>query len=167
MSREMWIHKTLNICGITLSNKSDLNRAIKQCKDDMEYAKNRINKYVFMTEFNKFIPEYEKENIINYLETSLEELWDMYDEARIKLTRLWEFEEEWDKCHIDDKAILPINPKDLDKIYMGGDWVEHILEDGSEVPDDYWDVYHGHIKPEDCSFAEKLGYTKKVTVQPL
>jgi hypothetical protein len=78
------------------------------------------------------------------------------------------FESAWDETHdVNGRAILPVDPMKLKnlKTYMGGDYMDYVLEDGSEMPDDWWDVYHGFVKPEDCSFADKLGYPLKPRVE--
>jgi hypothetical protein len=85
----------------------------------------------------------------------LEEL----EEAMIKRTKLWEFEESWEETHDKKtgKTIYPVNPLDLKrKVYMGGDYMDALLEDGSEVPDDYFDVYHGFKKLEEYSMYNKI-----------
>lgn len=157
MGCETWVLKCVNVCNTTFNSKQELQNAIKDCESDISYVKEKIRTYVFMTEPGKFIPNDEIYDTIGYLDRELTELWDMYDEARIKLTQLWELEEAWDKSH--DKngfAILPINPLELDKTYFGGDYVNCVLEDGSEVPNDYWDVYNGFVDLENYSFKDKL-----------
>ena len=153
----MWVHKDVSICSVQYKNKHELKRAIKECEEDIANYKARIKNLVFMTEPRKFMPD-SMDDPMFFLDREFEELMEEYDDARIKLTRLWEFEEVWDETHdAQGRFILPVNPMDIKKSYMGGDYVEYILEDGSEVPEDWWDVLHGFIKPEESSFAEKLG----------
>lgn len=164
MGIESWIHKPVTIFGYTLRNRRELDDAINEAKEQIEDAKKRISQYVFMTEPKKFIPDNQQDNVVGYLERELEELFELYDEARINLTRLWEFEEDWNKTHDKDgRSILPVDPFMLNKVYMGGDYADSVLEDGSDVPDDYWDVYHGFVKPEECSF--KHIYANKITTK--
>ena len=162
MGYEVWTNKETYICSMTLRSKAELQEKIKECEDTINDCKARLKALVYMTEPKKFYNE--DEDIQWHLNRDFEEIMEEYDEARIKLTRLWVFEEAWDETHdaATGKAILPVNPHDLKrKIYMGGDYCEYVLEDGSEMPDDWWDVYHGFVKPEDCSFADKLGYPLK------
>lgn len=157
MSIETWIRKDMFIYGQPLRNKQELKRSIKECEETIKQVREKIKSYVFMTEPQKFFPN--EDDIMFYLDREFEELMEEYDRAQINLTRLWEFEESWDETHDEqDRSILPVNPLDMKKSYMGGDYAESILEDGDEVPEDYWDVYHGHIKLEDCSFRHKFGY---------
>jgi hypothetical protein len=104
------------------------------------------------------------EDIQWQINRDFEEILEEYDEARITLTRLWVFESAWDETHdaVTGKAFLPVDPRVLKgKVYMGGDYCEYILDDGSEMPEDWWDVYHGFVKPEDCSFREIYGFEPK------
>ena len=157
MGVEMWVHKDVSICSVQYRNKHELERAIKECEEDIANYKARLKNLVFMTEPRKFMPD-SVDDPMFFLDREFEELMEEYDDARIKLTRLWEFEEAWDETHdAQGRFILPVNPMDIKKSYMGGDYAEYILEDGSEVPEDWWDVLHGFIKPEESSFAEKLG----------
>jgi hypothetical protein len=39
---------------------------------------------------------------------------------------------------------------------MGGDYMNYILEDGSEMPDDYWDVLNGFKKLNEYSLLNKI-----------
>lgn len=164
MGCEVWTNEATYICSIALRSKAELQEKIQECQDTINNCKERLKALAYMTEPKKFYPE---DDVQFYLNRDLEEILEEYDEARIKLTRLWVFEEAWDKTHDKEtgKAILPVNPldlKDLDnKVYMTGDYCEYILEDGSEMPEDWWDVYNGFVKPEDCSFADKLGYPLK------
>lgn len=165
MGYEVWTTKETYICSETLRSKSELEEKIKECQDTIADCKARIERLVYMTEPKKFYDT--DENIMWQIDRDLKEIFDEYEEAIIKLTRLWQFESAWDETHDakSGKAYLPINPLDLkkisDKVYMGGDYCDYILEDGSEMPEDWWDVYHGFVKPEDCSFADKLGYPLK------
>ena len=148
---------------MTLRSKTELEEKIKECEDTINDCKARLKALVYMTEPKKFYNE--DEDILWHLNRDFEEIMEEYDDARIKLTRLWVFEEAWDETHdpVTGKALLPVDPLVLknQKIYMGGDYCEYVLENGEEVPDDWWDVYHGFVKPEDCSFADKLGYPLK------
>ena len=162
MGYEVWTNKDTYICSCTLRSKAELQEKIKDCEDTINDCKARLKALVYMTEPMKFYKE--DENIQWQLNRDFEEILEEYDEARIMLTRLWVFEEAWDETHdaVTGKAFLPVNPQDLKgKVYMGGDYCEYVLEDGSEMPEDWWDVYHGFVKPEDCSFADKLGYPLK------
>lgn len=164
MGCEVWTNEATYICSIALRSKAELQEKIQECKDTINNCKERLKSLAYMTEPKKFYPE---DDVQFYLDRDLEEIFEEYDEARVKLTRLWVFEEAWDKTHDKEtgKAILPVNPlnlKELDnKVYMTGNYCEYILEDGSEMPEDWWDVYDGFVKPEDCSFADKLGYPLK------
>lgn len=163
MSYEVWTTNGTYICSMTLRSKEELKQQIQECENTINDCKARLKTLAYMTEPKKFYSD----DPMFYIDRDLEEIFEEYDEARIKLTRLWIFEESWDRTHDKEtgKAILPINPLDLkkldDTVYMGGDYCEYILEDGSEMPEDWWDVYHGWVKPEDCSFADKLGYPLK------
>ena len=163
MGYEVWTNKDTFICSMTLRSKAELQEKIKECEDTINDCKARLKALVYMTEPKKFYNE--DEDIQWHLNRDFEEIMDEYDEARIKLTRLWVFESAWDETHdaTTGKAILPVNPLDLknQKIYMGGDYCEYILEDGEDVPEDWWDVYHGFVKPEDCSFREIYGFEPK------
>lgn len=162
MGYEVWTNKDTYICSMTLRSKAELQEKIKECEDTINDCKSRLKTLVYMTEPKKFYNE--DEDIQWHLNRDFEEIMEEYDEARIKLTRLWVFESAWDETHdaATGKAILPVNPQDLKvRVYMGGDYCDYILEDGSELPEDWWDVYHGFVKPEDCSFADKLGYPLK------
>jgi hypothetical protein len=153
MGIESWILKPVTMFGVTLRNKHELNRAIEDAKETQELVKQKILEWAFITEPKKFIPENHHDNVQFYIEREIKELLDDYETACINLTRLWEFEESWDKVHDKDgKCILPVDPFVLDKEYMAGDYTDAILEDGSEVPEDYWDVYQGFVKKEECSF---------------
>ena len=167
MSIEAWVNKDIFVCGLPLRTKEELKEAIKDCEDTMKYIKERLKTYIFMTEPSKFIPA--DESPMYYLDREFNELMDDYDSEYAKLIRLWEFENAWDDCHdANGKAILPVNPLELKRRdYMGGDYMEAILEDGTEVPEDWWDVYHGFIKPEESSFAEKLGLTPVKRPEPV
>ena len=161
MGYEVWTNKDTYICSCTLRSKAELQEKIKECEDTINDCKSRLKSLVYMTEPMKFYKG--DEDIQWQLNRDFEEIMEEYDEARIKLTRLWVFESAWDETHdFNGRAFLPVNPQDLKrKIYMGGDYCDYILDDGSELPDDWWDVYHGFVKPEDCSFADKLGYPLK------
>ena len=162
MGYEVWTNKDTYICSCTLRSKAELQEKIKECENTINDCKSRLKALVYMTEPMKFYKE--DEDIQWQLNRDFEEIMEEYDEAKIKLTRLWVFEEAWDETHdrITGKAYLPVNPRDLNKrVYMGGDYCDYILDDGSEMPEDWWDVYHGLVKPEDCSFADKLGYPLK------
>lgn len=162
MGYEVWTNKDTYICSMTLRSKAELQEKIKECEDKINDCKARLKALVYMTEPMKFYKE--DEDIQWQLNRDFEEIMEEYDDARIKLTRLWIFEEAWDETHdaATGKAFLPVNPQDLKRrVYMGGDYCEYILDDGSEMPEDWWDVYHGFVKPEDCSFADKLGYPLK------
>lgn len=157
MGCEVWVNKEVFICGMSFNSKQDLLNAIKECETTINNVKDRLKSFIFMTEPNKFFPD--EDDIMFRLETEFKELMDEYDEAQIRLVRLWEFEEVWDKTHDKEtgKTIYPVNPMDLKiKPYMGGDYMEAILEDGSEVPDDYFDVYNGFKKLEEYSMYNKL-----------
>lgn len=164
MSCEVWTTKETYICSMALRSKAELQEKIDECKETINDCKERIRRLVFMTEPKKFYKD--EDDIMWQINRDLDFIFDEYDEARIKLTRLWQFEAAWDETHdANGKAILPVDPSVLkqasEKVYMGGDYCEYVLEDGSEMPDDWWDVYHGFVKPEDCSFADKLGYPLK------
>ena len=162
MGYEVWTNKDTYICSMTLRSKVELQEKIKECEDTINDCKARLKTLIYMTEPKKFYKD--DEDIQWQLSRDFEEIMEEYDEARIKLTRLWVFEEAWDETHdaATGKAILPVNPLDLKRrVYMGGDYCDYVLEDGSEMPEDWWDVYHGFVKPEDCSFADKLGYPLK------
>lgn len=159
MGIETWINKDLFIYGHPLRSKHELEQKIKECTETMSLIREKLRTLVFMTEPKKFIPD--DEDVMFYLDREFTELMEEYDRARIDLTRLWEFEEDWDKCHDEkDRAILPVDPLSMKekKIYMGGDYCECVLEDGNDVPEDYWDVYHGFVKKEDCTFRHIYGY---------
>lgn len=160
MGYEVWTTKEMYICRECFKSKEDLKECIKYCEDTIKNCRSRLKTLAYMTEPKKFYPD--EEWIMGQIDRDLEEIFEEYEEAQIRLTKLWHFESAWDDTHDSNgKAILPVNPLDIKnrKEYMGGDFMEYILEDGSEMPDDWWDVYHGIVKPEDCSFADKLGYT--------
>lgn len=164
MGYEVWTTKETYICSMALRSKAELQAKIKECEDSIKDCKARITRLAYMTEPKKFYKD--DEDVMWRIDRDLEEIFEEYEEAQIKLTRLWQFEASWDETHdVNGKAILPVDPRALknmsEKVYMGGDYCEYILEDGSEMPDDWWDVYHGFVKPEDCSFADKLGYPLK------
>lgn len=162
MSCEVWTNKETYICSMALRSKSELQDKIKECEDTIKDCQARLRRLAFMTEPKKFYKE--DDDVMWQIDRDLEEIFEEYDEAKIKLTRLWQFEAAWDETHdVNGKAILPVDPRILknQKTYMGGDYCDYVLEDGSEMPDDWWDVYHGWVKPEDCSFADKLGYPLK------
>ena len=162
MGYEVWTNKDTYICSCTLRSKDELKRKIQEAIDEKESCKSRLQLLAYMTEPKKFYNE--DEDIMFQLNRDLFEAFEEYEEAVIRLTRLWQFEAAWDETHdINGKAILPVDPRVLknQKTYMGGDYCDYVLEDGSEMPEDWWDVYHGHVKPEDCSFADKLGYPLK------
>ena len=164
MGYEVWTNKETYICSMTLRSKAELQEKIKECEDIIKDCQARIRRLAFMTEPKKFYKD--DDDVMWQIDRDLEEIFEEYDEARIKLTRLWQFESAWNETHdVNGKAILPVDPRVLknmsEKVYMGGDYCEYVLEDGSEMPEDWWDVYHGWVKPEDCSFADKLGYPLK------
>lgn len=161
MSCEVWTTKETYICSEALRSKSELQEKIKECEDIIKDCKARITRLAYMTEPKKFYKE--EDDVMWQIDRDLEEIFEEYDEARIKLTRLWQFETSWNETHdAQDRAILPVDPRVLKKmsdvVYMGGDYCEYVLEDGSDLPEDWWDVYNGWVKPEDCTFREKLGY---------
>lgn len=161
MGYEVWTNKDTYICSCTLQSKAELQEKMQECRDTISNCKERLKSLVYMTEPKKFYPE---DDVQFYLNKDLEEIMEEYDEARIKLTRLWVFEEAWDETHdFNGRAILPVDPLVLknQKTYMGGDYCEYVLENGEEVPEDWWDVYHGFVKPEDCSFKEIYGCEPK------
>lgn len=162
MGYEVWTNKDTYICSMTLRSKAELQEKIKECEDTINDCRSRLKTLVYMTEPMKFYKG--DEDIQWQLNRDFEEVMEEYDDARITLTRLWVFEEAWDETHdaATGKAILPVNPLDLKRrVYMGGDYCEYILENGEEVPEDWWDVYHGFVKPEDCSFREIYGFEPK------
>ena len=162
MGYEVWTNKDTYICSCTLRSKAELQEKIKECEETIKDCQARIRRLAFMTEPKKFYKD--EDDVMWQIDRELDFIFDEYDEARIKLTRLWVFEEAWDETHdrVTGKAFLPVNPQDLKRrVYMGGDYCDYILDDGSEMPEDWWDVYHGFVKPEDCSFADKLGYPLK------
>lgn len=162
MGYEVWTNKDTYICSCTLRSKAELQEKIKECEDTINDCKARLKTLVYMTEPKKFYKD--DEDIQWQLNRDFEEIMEEYDDARIKLTRLWVFEEAWDETHdFNGRAILPVDPCVLknQKTYMGGDYCEYVLENGEEVPDDWWDVYHGFVKPEDCSFREIYGFEPK------
>ena len=161
MGYEVWTTRETYICGETFRTKEELMGRIKTCEQDIENCKARLKTLVFMTEPKKF---YKEDDVMIYVERDFEEIMEELEDNLITLTRLWKFEEAWDKTHDSEgRSILPVNPLDLKnrKDYMGGDCMKYILEDGSEMPEDWWDVYNGFVKPENCSFADKLGYPLK------
>lgn len=162
MGYEVWTNKDTYICSCTLRSKEELQEKIKECEETINDCKARIRRLAFMTEPKKFYKD--EDDVMWQIDRELDFIFDEYDEARIKLTRLWVFEESWDETHdFNGRAILPVDPLVLknQKIYMGGDYCEYVLENGEEVPDDWWDVYHGFVKPEDCSFREIYGFEPK------
>lgn len=156
MAREVWVNKDVFICGISFNTKRQLMDAIAECDKNINDIKAKIKAYIFMTDPQKFFPS--EEDLVFRLSSELDELINEYDDAIIRRTRLWEFEESWDETHDDkNRAILPVNPLELKrKVYMGGDYMNYILDDGSEMPDDYWDVYHGFVKLEEYSMYNKI-----------
>ena len=161
MGYEVWTNKDTYICSCTQRSKAELQEKIKECEDTINDCKARLKTLVYMTEPKKFYKD--DEDIQWQLNRDFEEIMEEYDEARIKLTRLWVFESAWEETHdFNGRAILPVNPLDLKrKVYMGGDYCEYVLENGEEVPEDWWDLYHGFVKPEDCSFREIYGFEPK------
>ena len=159
MGVEAWINKDVNVYGHTLRNKDELKESIKECEETMKECRERLKVLVMMTDPQKMYPN--QEDLVWYIGREFEELMDEYDRAQISLTRLWEFEEGWDASHDENGlSILPVDPLTMKnrKVYMGGDYVESVLENGEEVPEDYWDVYHGFVKPENCTFRHIYGY---------
>jgi hypothetical protein len=162
MGYEVWTNKEVYICGETFNTKEQLQARIKECEETIADCLGRLKTLVFMTEPKKFYKD--DTDVMWQVNRDFEEIMEEYDEARITLTRLWVFESAWDDTHdFNGRAILPVDPMKLKnlKTYMGGDYMNYVLEDGEEMPDDWWDVYHGFVKPEDCSFADKLGYPLK------
>lgn len=161
MGYEMWTNKEMFLCRETFKTKEDVLERIKDCEATIARCQGRLKTLVFMTEPKKFFND--DEDVMLRLDEELADIMEAYESATILLARLWVFEDAWDESH-DEKgrAVLPVNPLDLknQKTYMGGDYVEYILEDGSEMPEDWWDVYQGFVKPEDCSFADKLNLNK-------
>lgn len=159
MGCEVWTTKETYICGCSFNTKSELNRKIKECEKTIEDCKNKLKNLIYMTEPKKFYND--KENIMAQIDEDIECILSDYEESQSMLSSLYKFEEAWDETH-DEKGrcILPVNPLDLKnrKEYMGGDYMDYVLEDGSEMPDDWWDVYHGFVDPKKCSFKNKLGY---------
>ena len=157
MGREVWVNKDLYICGESFKTKSQLMDAISECNNVINDIKAKIKTYIFMTEPQKFFRD--EEDLVFRLNSEFDELIREYEDTIIRRTRLWEFEESWDETHdkTTGKSILPVNPLDLKrKVYMGGDYMDYILEDGSEMPSDYFDIYHGFKKLEEYSMYNKL-----------
>lgn len=154
MGYEVWVNKEVYICGETFNTKEELNRRIRECEDSISRCREQLKGLVFMTEPSKFYDDVKYE-----LTRDFDDIMEELSESTIRLTRLWEFESVWDETHDSSgRAILPINPFELKnaRAYMGGDLMEHVLEDGSELPDDWWDVYHGFVPLEKCSFKDKI-----------
>lgn len=166
MGYEVWTNKEVYMCRETFKTKEQLQARIKECEETIADCLGRLKTLVFMTEPKKFYKD--DTDVMWQVNRDFEEIMEEYDDARIQLTRLWVFESAWDETHdVNGRAILPVDPMKLKnlKTYMGGDYMDYVLEDGSEMPDDWWDVYHGFVKPEDCSFADKLGYPLKPRVE--
>ena len=160
MSCEVWVSKDIFICGTSLRSKSELKSQIEECRESIQNVKEKLRSLVMMTDPQKFFPN--EDDIMFRLNNDFDELMDEYDSAQIKLTLLQEFEDSWNTTHDEkDRAILPLNPLDLKRnSYMGGDYVNYILEDGTEVPDDYFDVYGGYINIENYSLYNKIKNNK-------
>ena len=152
MGIEMWTNKETFVCGYSFRSKSELESSIKECKNTIRDCRERLKTLVFMTEPKKFYGD--DEDVMVRINEDFDDIMVALEEAQITLTRLWVFQDAWDETHKDGKAILPVDPLTLknQKTYMGGDYCDCILENGDDVPDDYWDVYHGWVNPDECSF---------------
>lgn len=159
MGYEVWTTKETILTGVYFRSKEQLLNLIKETENDISRCKERLKALAYMTEPKKF---YSEEDPMFDLDRDLNEILEEYEASISKLDKLYLFDEAWNETHDKKtgKAILPMNPFDLKKCYMGGS-MDEILEDGSEVPDDYWDVYLGFKKIEDSSFADKLKQLKQ------
>lgn len=153
MGYEIWTKADVSLVGSTIKNKEELLNEIKKCEKELSICKERLRLFVHMTEPNKFYSE----NIMRELNEDFENVMESYEYFQTKLIKLEIFKEAWDECHDNsENSVLPVNPLDLKKTYMGGDFMNYVLEDGSEMPDDYWSVYHGFIEFDKYSLVDKI-----------
>lgn len=159
MGYEVWTTKMTYLSGVRFNNKAQLMDAIEETKKDISRCKEKLKALAYMTEPKKF---YSEDDPMFDLDRDLNELFEEYETSISKLDKLYLFEEAWNETHDikTGKTILPVNPLNLKKCYMGGS-MDEILEDGTEVPEDYWDVYLGFKKIENSSFADKLKQLKQ------
>ena len=112
MGYEVWTTKETYICRETLRSKAELQEKIKECEETIKDCQAKIRRLAFMTEPKKFYKD--EDDVMWQIDRELEEIFEEYDEARIRLTRLWQFEAAWDETHdINGKAILPVDPRVL------------------------------------------------------
>ena len=156
MSAEIWVKKEIYICGCAYSSKTDIEGAIEDCKFDIAKLREKLKTMVYMTEPKKFYPD--DCDIPLSIDSDFDNIMEEYDRLTRRLTLLHEFFDAWDECHDKEgRCILPVNPTDLhQRVYMGGDYMNYILEDGSEMPDDYWDVLNGFKRLDEYSLLNKI-----------
>ena len=155
MGYEIWTKADVSICGSTIKNKEELLNEIKRCEKELSVCKERLRLLAYITEPKKFYPD--DCDIPASIDSDFENIMESYNHFQTKLIKLEMFKDIWDECHDNNgNSVLPINPLDLKKTYMGGDYMNCILEDGSEIPDDYWDVYNGFIELDKYSLADKI-----------
>lgn len=153
MGYEIWTKTDISLFGSTIKNKEELLNEIKECEKELSMCKERLRVFVHMTEPNKFYSE----NIMGELDEDFDNTMESYDYLQKKLIKLEMFKEAWDECHDNSgNSVLPVNPLDLKKTYMGGDFMNYVLEDGSEMPEDYWSVYHGFRELDKYSLIDKI-----------
>lgn len=155
MGYEIWTKTDILLCGCAYSSKTDIEGAIEDCKFDIAKLREKLKSMVYMTEPKKFYPD--DCDIPLSIDSDFDNIMEEYDRHTRRLTMLYEFFNSWDECHDKQgRCVLPVNPLDLKKTYMGGDFMNYVLEDGSEMPDDYWSVYHGFIELDKYSLIDKI-----------
>ena len=153
MGYEIWTKTDISLFGSTIKNKAELLNEIKECEKELSICKEKLRAFVHMTEPKKFYSE----NTIMDLNEDFDDTMEAYNYFQTKLIKLEMFKDVWDECHDSSgNSVLPVNPLDLKKTYIGGDFMTYMLEDGSEMPDDYWDVYNGFIDLDKYSLVDKI-----------
>lgn len=134
---------------VNFKSKQDVINRIEEIDEEIAEIKSKINKFVYITEPRKFIPDDCYEDIMGYIDGeidgNLQDLEDLVSEQ----TRLYILADSWDDAHHKDtkKAMVPYNPNELNRVWMHGDFIDCCTPDGKDISDDYWSTY-SHNKVE-------------------
>lgn len=101
----------------TYKTKYEVETAIKENKDMLNYFKNKLNNLVVMTEPHKMMPK-DCEDPLWWVQKEFEEYYEGLEECIIEDWKLGILLEEWDRCH--DKDGKPIR-RELSINYVDGD----------------------------------------------
>lgn len=146
----------------TYKSKWEVEDDLEDAQKSMQYAKDRISRLAFITEPEKFMSKNDKEdgdiNGIDFIQSELRDMFEMYEEAHYDVIWLTELLENWEKCH-DEKTGKAIPAPYSDawrKAFLDGDFIETVeydtlqdkIEDSPKI-EDVIDYQQGELFDEE------------------